>query len=252
MELTGKRALITGGARGLGYAMAQLFIARGAKVAIADLDEAATKAAAATLGENAIGLRMDVTNPQDVQDGIAATVAAFGGIDVLVNNAGIEVTMPLTATPDDVFAKVHDVNVKGTFYGIKYVVPAMVASGGGAIINLSSIAGLSGVPTQIAYSSSKGAVLQLTRVASAELRGSGIRVNSICPGIIQTKMVEALTADMKNILGADLNEVVTQAQGRMGTPEDIAEVAAFLASDDASFVTGSAYVVDNGLVASTL
>lgn len=252
MELNGKRALITGGARGLGFGMAQLFVERGARVAIADLDEDSIGVAAGSLGEGTRVLRTDVTKPDEVQAGIAATVEAFGGLDILVNNAGIEITKPIIETSDEEFGRVLDVNVKGVFHGITFAVPALVASGGGAIVNLSSVAGVGGVPTQSAYCSSKAAVIRLTQVAAAELRPAGIRVNAICPGMIQTAMIDALAEDMKAVLGADLNDVTNQLQGRMGTPEEIAEVAAFLVSDDASFVTGSSYIVDNGLVASTL
>lgn len=252
MELTGKRALITGGARGLGLAMARLFLERGARVVIADVNEQTLSGAAAELGPDVLTLRMDVTRRDDVRSGIEAAVDFHGGLDILVNNAGIEITKPIPETTEAEFGRVLDVNVCGTFYGIKYATPHLAKSGRSAIVNLASIAGTAGVPTQSAYSSAKGAVIRLTQVAAIELRPAGIRVNAICPGLIQTAMLDALAVDLKNTLGADLNEMANVMQGRLGTPEEIAEVAAFLVSDDASFVTGSSYIVDNGLVASTL
>ena len=252
MELTGKRALITGGARGLGFAMAKLFTERGAKVAIADINEATLRSAAESLGPDVLAVTLDVTRPDDFHQVLESVAHSLGGLDTLVNNAGIEITKPIPDTSDDEFGRVLDVNVKGTFYGIKYATPLLAAAGGGAIVNLASVAGMGGVATQSAYCSSKAAVVRLTQVAAVELRPAGIRVNAICPGVIQTVMVDELVADLKAITGADLREATDALQGRMGTPEEIAEVAAFLVSDDASFVTGSSYIVDNGLVASTI
>src|SRR5580704_14722740 len=156
MELEGKRTLVTGAARGLGLAIATLFTERGARVALADLDGAAVEQAAAELGGESLGLQCDVTKPQDVQKAIADTVAAFGGLDVMVNNAGIEIGKPLPETSDEEFALLMAVNVGGVFHGIKYAVPAL-AQTQGCIINMSSVAGLDGVPLLGAYCASKAA-----------------------------------------------------------------------------------------------
>jgi NAD(P)-dependent dehydrogenase (short-subunit alcohol dehydrogenase family) len=251
VELEGKRALVTGAARGLGLAIAQLFAQRGARVALADIDGAAAQQAAAELGGDAIALRCDVSKPDEVQQAIAATVEAFGGLDVMINNAGIEIGKPIPETSDEEFSRLMAINVNGVFYGIKYAIPAL-AETQGSIINMSSLAGLGGVPLLGAYCASKGAVIRLTQTAAVELRDAGIRVNAICPAFIRTEMVERLVDPFEAATGADFDDLAAQAQGRLGTPEEVAEMAAFLASDDASFVTGSYYILDNTLSANVL
>lgn len=245
-ELEGKRTLITGAARGLGHAMATLFAERGAKVALADLDGDAAEREAALIGGDAIGLACDVTKPGDVQAAIEKTVEAFGGLDIMVNNAGIEIGKPLHEHSDEEFSQLFAVNVNGVFYGMKYAVPALAASQG-CIINMASVAGVGGAPLLGAYCGSKAAVVNMTRVAATELRAAGIRVNCVCPSFIDTEMVERLVQPFESATGAEFDDVVAMKQGRLGTALEVAETAAFLASDDASFVTGSAYILDNGL-----
>jgi NAD(P)-dependent dehydrogenase (short-subunit alcohol dehydrogenase family) len=251
LELDGKRALVTGAGRGLGLAIAQLFAQRGARVALVDIDAATVEQAAREIGGDAIALRCDVTSPDEVQQAIAATVAAFGGLDVMVNNAGIEIGKPIPETSDEEFKRLLDINVAGVFYGIKYAIPALAQSKGN-IINMASLAGLGGVPLLGAYCASKAAVIRLTQTAAVELRDAGIRVNAICPAFIRTEMVERLVEPFETATGADFDDLAAQAQGRLGTPEEVAEMAAFLASDDASFVTGSYYILDNTLSANIL
>jgi NAD(P)-dependent dehydrogenase (short-subunit alcohol dehydrogenase family) len=251
MELEGKRTLVTGGAQGLGQAIATLFAERGARVAIADINGEAADGAAAEIGGEAIGVRCDVTDPAQVRAAIEQTVQAFGGLDVLVNNAGIEIGKPLVEISDEEFKLLFDINVTGVFYGIKYGTPALAESRG-CIINMSSVAGLAGVPLLGAYCASKAAVLRLTQTAAIELRDAGIRVNAICPSFIKTEMVDRLVAPFEAATGANFDDLAAQAQGRLGTPQEVAETAAFLASDDASFITGSQYVLDNALTASVL
>jgi NAD(P)-dependent dehydrogenase (short-subunit alcohol dehydrogenase family) len=246
-SLEGRRTLITGAARGLGQATAELFAERGARVVLADLDGDAAERAASLIGGDAIGIAGDVTSAADVQAMIARTTEAFGGLDVLVNNAGIEIAAPLPETDDDDFDRLFAINVKGVFHGIKYGTPALAASGGGAIINMSSVAGLGGVPLLGIYAASKAAVIGLTQTAAAELRPLGIRVNAVCPSFIDTEMVERLVNPFESATGAKFDDVVGLKQGRLGTATEVAETCAFLASDDASFVTGSYYILDNAL-----
>jgi NAD(P)-dependent dehydrogenase (short-subunit alcohol dehydrogenase family) len=251
MELEGKRTLITGAAQGLGRAVAELFVERGARVVIADINVEAAEAAAAELGENAIAVACDVTKADQVQAALATTVETFGGLDVLVNNAGIEIGKPLHEIGDDEFATIMAINVGGVFYGMKYAVPHLAATRG-VIVNMSSVAGLDGVPLLGAYCASKAAVLRLTETASRELRETGIRVNAVCPAFIDTKMVERLVAPFEAATGANFADLTAQAQGRLGTAEEVAEMVAFLASDDAGWITGSSYILDNALTASVL
>jgi NAD(P)-dependent dehydrogenase (short-subunit alcohol dehydrogenase family) len=251
MELEGKRALVTGAARGLGLAIAEKFVERGARVALADIDGPAAESASAALGGETIAIAADVTKPADIQRAIAATVEAYGGLDVMVNNAGIEIGKPIPETGDEEFAQLMAINVNGVFYGIKYAIPEL-AQTGGSIINMSSVAGLDGVPLLGAYCASKAAVIRLTQTASRELRDAGIRVNAICPSFIATEMVERLVEPFEAATGANFVDLTAQAQGRLGTPEEVAEMAAFLASDAASFINGAYYVLDNALTASVL
>jgi NAD(P)-dependent dehydrogenase (short-subunit alcohol dehydrogenase family) len=220
-------------------------------VAIADINVDAADRVAAEIGDGAIGIRCDVTDPADVRAAIEQTVQAFGGLDVLINNAGIEIGKPLPETSDEEFKRLMDINVTGVFYGIKYATPALAQSRG-SIINMSSVAGLAGVPLLGAYCASKAAVLRLTQTAAIELREAGIRVNAICPSFIKTEMVDRLVAPFEAATGANFDDLAAQAQGRLGTCEEVAETAAFLASDDASFITGTHYVLDNALTASVL
>jgi NAD(P)-dependent dehydrogenase (short-subunit alcohol dehydrogenase family) len=251
MELEGKRALVTGGGRGLGLAIATMFVQRGARVALADLDADRAAQAATELGSGAISQRCDVTKPSDVQRAIADSVTAFGGLDVMVNNAGIEIGKPIPETSDEEFAELMAINVNGVFYGIKYAIGAL-AQTRGCIINMSSVAGLDGVPLLGAYGASKAAVIRLTQTAAIELRDAGIRVNAICPAFIDTEMVERLVAPFEAATGANFNDLAAQAQGRLGTPEEVAEMAVFLASEDARWITGAYYILDNALTASVL
>jgi NAD(P)-dependent dehydrogenase (short-subunit alcohol dehydrogenase family) len=251
MQLEGKRALVTGAGRGLGLAIATKFAEYGAHVALADLDDVPAGEAAAALGGEAFAVHCDVTRSADVQAAIAATQDRFGGMDVIVNNAGIEIGKPLHEISDEEFDQLMRINVNGVFYGIKYAVPALAAAQG-TIINMSSVAGLGGVPLLGAYCASKAAVIRLTQTAATELREVGIRVNAICPAFIDTAMVERLVAPFEAATGAEFGALAQQAQGRLGTPEEVAETAAFLASDDARWVNGASYILDNALTASVL
>lgn len=248
-DLLGRRALVTGAARGIGLAIARRLVQGGARVALADLNADGAIAAANELGHGCIGLGCDVRSTDDVQAAVEATVKAFGGLDLLVNNAGIEIAKPITELTDEEFRHILDINVVGTFRCTKAVVPSMAASGGGAIVNLASAAGTAGGPLLSAYCASKGAVVRFTESAAIELRQVGIRVNAVCPGIIQTDMGDRLGAAVDAIAPIPFDDLVNLKQGRYGAPTEVAETVAFLASDEARFVNGSHYLLDGGLTA---
>lgn len=248
-DLLGRRAIVSGAARGIGLAIAQRLVDGGARVAVADIDGDGAHAAASQLGSGHIGLRCDVRSMADVSAAIAATVDAFGGLDLLVNNAGIEIAKPITELTEDDFGRVLDINVMGTFRFTKAAVPALAAAQGSAIVNLSSVAGTAGGPLLSAYCASKGAVIRFTESAAVELRQAGIRVNAVCPGLIQTEMADRLATPIEAIAPVSFDDLINLKQGRFGTPEEVAETVAFLASEDARFITGAHYLVDGGLTA---
>jgi NAD(P)-dependent dehydrogenase (short-subunit alcohol dehydrogenase family) len=250
-ELEGKRALVTGGAQGLGKAIAALFVERGAQVMISDIDEAGAKLTADELGESCRSVRCDVTSASDHEAAVQATVGAFGGLDIMVNNAGIEIVAPLLDHTEDDWNRTLNVNVMGVWLGMKAAMAALPQPGG-VIINNASLAGLGGVPLHGAYSASKAAVVQITRAASYELRPLGIRVNAVCAGYVQTAMVDRMKPIITAAVGVPFDDLAAMKQGRLGTPEEVAEMVAFLASDDSSFCNGGAYVLDGGLQAGML
>ncbi len=250
-RLDGKVAIITGAASGIGAASARLFAAEGAKVLIADMHEPNGEALADELGDDVAFLRVDVTQEDQVAASIDDAMARWGRLDIMFNNAGFGGALgPIDGTTVEEFDLTFDVLVKGVFLGIKHAAPAMRSSGGGSIINTASVAGLQAGWSPHLYSVAKAAVIHLTKSVALELGADGIRVNAICPGIIATPLAAGRagtsqeTLDkMKRALGK------SQVLGRIGDPLDIAQAALYLASDDSSFVTGHAQVVDGGAFA---
>lgn len=244
-RLEGKVAIVTGAGSGIGKATALLFAAEGAKVVCADIKGA--EETASQIGSNAIAVTADVSRAADVRAMINAAKSQFGRLDVIFNNAGVEGEQAPTADcSEENFDRVIAINLKGVFLGMKYAIPAMLESGGGAIINNASVAGLVGFPNIPAYCASKGGVVQLSKTAALEYATEGIRVNAICPGVIWTPMVERFTGGSEE---AREQFAAIEPVGRMGTPEEVAAMALFLASDESSFVTGAAMPVDGGFVA---
>ena len=249
-QLDGKVALITGAGSGIGRASALAFAREGAKVAVADIvveGGEETVRMVKEAGGEAFFIKVDVANAADVEAMVNAVVDTYGRIDCAYNNAGIEGRLASTDEyPEDVFDKVIDINLTGVWLCMKYELPHMLKQGSGAIVNTASGAGLIGVAGMSAYVASKHGVVGLTKTAALEYAKSGIRVNSVCPGLIQTPMVERITADQPQ-LGEAL--VAAEPVGRTGKPEEIAESVVWLSSDAASFVTGHAMSVDGGFVA---
>ena len=237
--LAGRTAVITGGAQGLGLAIAEQFIAEGARVVIGDLDLAATQAAANALGgaEVAKAVRCDVTSAVDVEAMVAVAADQFGGLDVMVNNAGITRDATIRKMSEDQFDQVIAVHLKGTWNGTRAAAAVMREQGRGAIINMSSISGKVGFIGQTNYSAAKAG---LTKAAAKELAHVGVRVNAIQPGLIRSAMTEAMP---QRIWDAKLAEV---PMGRAGEPSEVATVALFLASDLSSYMTGTVLEVTGG------
>ena len=250
-RLDGKVALITGAGNGMGRVASVLFAQEGARIVVADWSEAGgaeTVAAVEAAGGEAAFVKVDVARAEQVEAMVAVAMDRFGSLDVLYNNAGIFPADDggVTETPEPTWDRVMEVNLKGVWLGCKYGVPAMLASGGGSIVNVASFVALMGAATaQIAYTASKGGVLAMTREIAVEYGRQGIRANSLCPGPIATPMLEELMSDPDR----RARRLVHIPMGRLGQAEELAKAALFLASDDASFMTGAALVVDGGITA---
>jgi NAD(P)-dependent dehydrogenase (short-subunit alcohol dehydrogenase family) len=249
--LEGSVALVTGGAAGIGKAAALAFAASGARVAIADLQVEQGNEVAHAIergGGRAIFVKTDVSRGADVDQLLAATVSAFGKLDLAFNNAGIEGRLATTAEcTEENFDRTLAINLKGIWLCLRAEIRQMLRQGsGGAIVNMASVAGLVGFANLPAYVASKHGVVGLSKSAALEYAAHGIRVNAICPGVIHTEMIDRLTAKDP---AAEKQFVDLEPMGRMGTPEETAEAAVWLCSPGASFVTGHALAVDGGLVA---
>ena len=253
MRLRGKVALISGASRGMGRAEAELFAAEGARVAVCDVRDGEGEAVAEAIrsaGGDAHYRHLDVTSEDDWAESVAAIVAHFGDINVLVNNAGIAEAAPLAETTLESYRRVTEVNQTGVFLGMRALIPTMRAAGGGSIVNISSIDGLIGMDHIISYVASKWAVRGMTKTAARELAPHNIRVNSIHPGFVYTHLAvesEEALAPTHAVLDAHTERLAPMK--RTGRPEEIAKLALFLASDESSYSTGSEFVADGGLTA---
>ena len=251
-RLEGKVALVTGGARGIGRAICEAYAQAGAKVAVADLLEKEAAETAEAIGEDAIALKLDVTDLASIADSVAAVEGKWGSIDVLVNNAGIFNMCPIGEVTVEDYRRQFDVNVGGTIFAIQAVVPGMRKRGrGGAIINFSSQAGRRGEPNIVVYCSTKAAVISITQTLALELAKDGIRVNAIAPGVIDTPMwdvVDGLFAKYDNLAKGEKKQLVGEAVplGHMGKPDEVADPCVFLASDEARYITAQTLNVDGG------
>ena len=248
-RLDGKVALISGGARGQGAAEARMFAQEGAKVVIGDLLDAEGMAVAADIAEaggDALYVHLDVTSEDDWREAIQAAVSSFGKLNVLVNNAAIWRRGRVEDTSVEDWDAILDVNAKGVFLGTKLAIEEMRKAGGGSIINISSTAGLVGSPRSAAYNASKGAVRLFTKATAIQYGREGIRANSIHPGPIDTAMIQGIWQGDER---SREESIARTALGRVGTVEDIAYGALFLASDESSFMTGSEMVMDGGVTA---
>ncbi|MCA1687756.1 MAG: SDR family oxidoreductase [Actinobacteria bacterium] len=244
MELSGRVAVVTGAARGIGFAIAERLSQAGASVVIADITERGAAAAAERLregGGKAVGVVADVTSPGEVAAMVERAIDAFGKLDILVNNAGITGRdAPLWETTDEDWGKVLGLNLTATFYCCRAVVPHMRERRSGAIVNVASISGKEGNPNMIPYSVSKAGVICLTKALAREVIQDNVRVNCVAPGVIETPLLEQLQPEAIEYMRSKV------PMGRMGHPEEVAAVVHFLASDDASFVTGQCYDVSGG------
>jgi len=248
-RLTGKVALITGAANGMGAAHAELFVKQGAKVIIADVDSERGRPFAEKLGANALFVTLDVTNTDDWTAAIAAGSAAFGAINVLVNNAGVSGSATKTVDLSEAeWNRTIDIDLTGTFRGIKALLPHMLENRGGSIVNISSAAGMAAAPgVNIAYVAAKFAVRGMSKQVAIEYAREGIRVNSVHPGAVRTE----LTQNLVDQLGPEFMEQFYSSvpMHRIAELEEVSNAVAFLASDESSFITGTELVIDGGLLA---
>ena len=245
--MEGKIALVSGGAGGIGSAICRLFASEGAKVVVADVDSGRGEGVVTEItgsGGEAVYIDLDVTREEDWERAVAATVERFGGLNVLVNNAGAYSPELVADTPLETWERIMAVNATGTFLGSKHAIPEMKRSGGGSIVNMSSGAGIVGNADGTAYGPAKGAVKILTKTTAHQYAREGIRANSIHPGPIDTPMLHAQTREM-----AEQGDAIGNIpMGRIGTPEEIAYGALYLASDESSYVTGVELPIDGGRV----
>jgi NAD(P)-dependent dehydrogenase (short-subunit alcohol dehydrogenase family) len=248
-RLAGKRAIVTGAANGIGRAIALRLASEGARVVIADVNEDDAQGVADEIEGDTLVHKTDVTKDGDVEALVGRTVSEWGGLDVMVNNAGVGVAGTAVTTTEEEYDRVMDVCVRGTFFGMKHAIPAIVDAGGGSVINMSSVAALVGLVDRAVYSAAKGAIYSMTRASAIDHVGEGVRVNCIAPGTVDTPWVARITSGYDDPEEARANMRARQPHGRLVTPEEIAAMAAYLASDESGSVIGACMVVDGGVTA---
>lgn len=252
MRLQGRTALITGAGSGIGRAMCLAFAAEGASIFASDVNAESAEESASMVraaGGEAAAHAAEVGRSEEVQAMVEACLDRFGRISILCNNAGVGSTQTVVDTPEELWDRVFEVNVRGAFLGCKYAIPSMVEAGGGVVINTASVAGLVGLRNRAAYCASKGAVVALTRAVAIDHVGQNVRCNCLCPGTVDSPWVGRLLDQAPDPVAERAALVARQPMGRLGTPEEVARAAVYLASDDASFITGTAFVIDGGLTA---
>lgn len=249
-DLAGKAAIVTGAGAGIGLAVAERLAAEGCNVLCADINGAAADAAAAGIGPAAVGHQVDVSDEEQVIGMVAACATAFGGVDKLVANAGVVHFASLMDTTGEDFDRVLAINLRGAWLCTKHVAPRMIERGGGAIVNMSSLAGHIAVNGSGAYGMSKAAISHLSRITAAELRPSNIRANALLPAFVDTPMQQTAMTMFDEALGdGGARAMIARLQGRMAAPEEMASIVAFLLSDAASMITGTTQIADGGTVA---
>lgn len=248
--LADKAAIVTGAGAGIGLAIAGRLAAEGCKVLCADIDGSAADAAAVAIGRGAVGHAVDVSDEAAVMGMVDACVTAFGGVDKLVANAGVVHFAPLTETAVEDFDRVVGINLRGAWLCTKHCAPRMAERGGGAIVNMSSLGGLVAAADTAAYGMSKAGIIHLSRITAAELRSVNIRSNALLPAFVDTPMQQTAMSMFDEALGeGGADNMIGRLQGRMAGPEEMAGVVAFLLSDDASMINGTAQLADGGTVA---
>jgi 2-keto-3-deoxy-L-fuconate dehydrogenase len=252
-ELTNKSAVVTGGGSGIGAAIALLFGKQGARISVLDVDEAGARRVAdaiVTAGGQATAYRCDIASAAEVSATMAAVEKAAGRIDILANIAGVVHIGTVETTAEEDFDRVYRVNVKGMFLATRAALPIILKGGGGVILNMASIASLIGIPERFAYSTSKGAVLSMTRSIATDYMTKNVRCNCICPARVHTALVDGYLKSNYPGREQEMFQKLSAYQplGRMGTPEEVAQMALYLCSDEASFITGQAFPIDGGVL----
>jgi NAD(P)-dependent dehydrogenase (short-subunit alcohol dehydrogenase family) len=252
--MTAPVAIVTGSAKGIGSSLARELTGRGYRVVVSDIDAAAAEVAAKEL-EGAIAVPCDVRDEDQVKALVEAAVAHHGRLDLMVPNAGIGIVSPILETDLATWRQVTSVNLDGVFLALRWAAPAIIAAGGGSIVNLASVSGTTGTPLIASYAAAKAAVINLTKTAAMELRPYGVRVNAVLPGFIGTDLVTDAAPEFERHLGLDagaFGQVIEAKQGRFGVPGDVARAVAFLADAEQTWVTGTALTLDGGLTSSLI